>query len=126
MKKRFLSEKGFTAVELIIVLVIIGTLLAVGIPRYIDMRENSERSACIANQKIIEAAIQLENNKRLNQGQRVDVSQIAAGIYTTYKYLFENGKTPVCPKDNRPYTVRGNRWNGDVSIWCPNGHREGR
>ncbi len=39
------NKKGFTLIELIIVIVIIGTLAAIAIPRYLDMRARAQTAA---------------------------------------------------------------------------------
>ena len=39
------SQNGFTLIELIIVMVILGIMAAVAVPRYLDSIENAEASA---------------------------------------------------------------------------------
>ena len=42
--KKTTSQKGFTLIELIIVMVILGIMAAVAVPRYLDSIENAEES----------------------------------------------------------------------------------
>ena len=51
-----MRRKGFTLVEIMIVILIIGLLLAIAVPQFLTARENSQEKACWSNQQKLEAA----------------------------------------------------------------------
>jgi prepilin-type N-terminal cleavage/methylation domain-containing protein len=66
MKIRTTSNKGFTLVEIMIVVAIIGLLAAIAIPNFVRARTQSQKNACINNLRQIDGAVQqwaLENKQ---------------------------------------------------------------
>ncbi len=87
-----LSRKGFTLVEIMIVVAIIGILLAIAVPSFMRARETARLRACQENLQKIDSAKEqwaLENNAS-NGSPSPDVADFVGPD----KYI---KKMPVCP-----------------------------
>ena len=84
MKKR----SGFTLVEIMIVVAIIGLLAAIAIPSFMKARTTSQQNACINNLR------QIESGKE-QWALAAQVAQGAAVVTTAVDVYLK--KAPVCP-----------------------------
>jgi prepilin-type N-terminal cleavage/methylation domain-containing protein len=59
--RMFRKDEGFTLVELMVVVLIIGILVAIAVPVFLNAAGNAQLKSCQANQRTIEGAIQTYN-----------------------------------------------------------------
>lgn len=112
----FADETGFTLIEVVLVVFIIGILSAVGVPKYLQMQDEAIEAACQANMKAIESEFIMKYTKALLSDATTDFTSI-----TVTASDFTRGEMPVCPEDGSAYTLVPNA-NGTLTVTCPNGH----
>lgn len=126
MRKMLKNKKGFTLVELMIVVVIMAILVAVAIPIYNAVTAGVEKNACEANRRVITdnfSAFQMTGNNggafnwaALAGTYTLDAANndVTGGAEATgaptdaqwaeFVGMFKEG-LPVCPTDDTNYTL---------------------
>jgi prepilin-type N-terminal cleavage/methylation domain-containing protein len=102
--------KGFTLVEIMIVVLIIGVLLAIAVPNFVKTRETTRKRACVGNLWKIQYAkdsYMMDNNRPHTTPESEFTDAI---LYGPGRYIVEK---PQCPGGGQ-YAVG----NGDTLPTC--------
>jgi prepilin-type N-terminal cleavage/methylation domain-containing protein len=102
------QRAGFTLVEIMIVVAIIGLLAAIAIPNFVKARNTAQTNACINNLRQIDSAMQ---QWALETGAG-DTTPVTSVIWTYIK----NGQ-PRCPVGQALYPLPSN---ATTPPTCPN------
>ena len=106
-----MNKKGFTLVEIMIVVLIIGLLAAIAIPNFIKARKTTQMNACIDNMRNIVGAVEQAKMEGIsNPG--------VADLIGSDKYIKVEPKCPAV-KNSESYTITIEE-DGSYTVTCPN------
>ena len=89
-----MKKQGFTLVEIMIVVAIIGLLAAIAIPSFVKARNTSQQNACINNLRMIDSGKEQAAMAINTWGPDEDCST-AANMVIVNSYI--KGGAPTCP-----------------------------
>jgi prepilin-type N-terminal cleavage/methylation domain-containing protein len=117
---RFLkNKKGFTLIELVIIIILLGVLAAIAIPRYVDLRDQAVRASAQATLDAGRAAVQLDfadqilntgaYTSAIGDGTAAGALFVAGDILDLENELASSPNYPPAGAYNTP-TDQGFRW----------------
>src|SRR5579872_1149800 len=109
------TRRAFTLIEIMIVVLIIGILLAVAVPNFIRARESSRAKSCVANLKQIDGAKEQWAMDNKKDAGAMPLPTDLYGVYTKFP--------PSCPS-NGTYTINGVGTNPTCSVGTQQGYND--
>lgn len=117
------KKRGFTLIEILVVVAIIGLLAAILFPVFARVRENGKRTACTSNLKQLALAARMYSQDYTQTYMPIQLAD-AADVSATNPYGWADAMSPYiksiqlfqCPSDTRPVCAAGHGLPVDPTI----------
>ncbi|WP_019613165.1 prepilin-type N-terminal cleavage/methylation domain-containing protein [Psychromonas ossibalaenae] len=81
------KQSGFTLIELVIVIIILGILAATAVPKFVDLQGDARQAAMKGLKGALEGAATLTYSKAAIDGfEKLNTEQVVNGVATTFGY----------------------------------------
>ncbi|MGM0608035.1 MAG: competence type IV pilus major pilin ComGC [Candidatus Muiribacteriota bacterium] len=104
------KRSGFTLIELMIVIAIIGILGGMALPRFARAREQAKEKTCWGNSRNLESAVEMYNME--TRTDMIESSEDLSSESDTLSEYLSGSKFPECP-DNGNY-----KYDNDDGVTC--------
>jgi general secretion pathway protein G len=111
-------KRAFTMIELVFVIVVIGILASIAIPRFAATRDDAEITKAIATIGAVKSSLATERQKRAIRGDFTTITSLSADgdVFSTFSADKQGNKNPVLES-----TVSACKDANDAGCWVDNG-----